>query len=156
VLPGAGWVLLHCVVTGGLLAFVVFGGEPEPNGPTRALSAAVYVLFWLVMLSGVVALWSCLPVARASRSGARRPSWPAWRCRSSSSSPWPSSPRRSGRRQRGGGAASAGASAAGRAPAPAMRVWPSGHRSSSTQRPQAGERKKQQRWPCSMKTSWWS
>ncbi len=70
VLPGAGWVLLHCVVTGGLLAFVLFGGEPEPNGPTRALSAAVYVLFWLVMLSGLVARWSCRPVARASRSGA--------------------------------------------------------------------------------------
>ncbi len=25
-LPGAGWVLLHCVVTGGLLTLVLFGG----------------------------------------------------------------------------------------------------------------------------------
>ncbi len=55
VLPGVAWVLLHCVGTGGLLAFVLFGGEPEPGGPTRALSAAVYVLFGLVTLSGLAA-----------------------------------------------------------------------------------------------------
>ena len=33
------------------------------------------------------------------------------------------------------------------------RRWPYGHRSNSTQRPQAGFRKKQQCWPCSISTS---
>jgi hypothetical protein len=66
VLPGAGWVLLHRVVAGGLLAFVLFGGEPEPGGPARALSAAVYVLFWLVTLSGLVARWA-LPARGAGK-----------------------------------------------------------------------------------------
>ncbi len=71
VLPKGGYLLVHGVVTGGLLALLLFGGEAGAGGPTRPLSEAVYLLFWLVTLSGVAARRLPPSATRGSRSSGR-------------------------------------------------------------------------------------
>lgn len=55
VLPGGGSVLLHCVLAAGLLASGLWWAEGQNGGgPTAALSEAMFFLFVLVTLSGVL------------------------------------------------------------------------------------------------------